>query len=248
MFRLLRDQCNAPILLSSGYLCNAFHQQDERLPVLHPSEALKLKGVTMKLYFSPGACSLAAHIMLNETGLPHELVKVDLKEKKTADNQDYTTINPRGAVPALEIAPGVVLTQNVAVLTYIGQQSDNTEFHPLPDSLEFYRLLEALGFCEDVHGAIGALFAPNVPDATREKLMGLIGRRLAQVEAILDRGDNGYLLPVGFTQADALMAVILNWTTPLKIDISAYPKVRALRDKVFARPAAQKALKEEGLI
>lgn len=202
----------------------------------------------MKLYYAPGACSLAAHIMLNETGLPHELVQVNLKEKKTADGRDYTAINPRGAVPALEVSPGVVLTQNVAVLTYIGQQSDNKTFHPKPDTIEFYRLLEALGFCEDVHSAIGALFAPNIPDVTKEKLQALITRRLTQVEAQLASGTNGYLLPTGFTQADALMAVILNWTGPLKIDISAYPKAVALRDSVFGRPAAQKALKEEGLI
>lgn len=202
----------------------------------------------MKLYYSPGACSLAAHIMLNETGLTHSLEKVNLKDKITASNTDYTTINPRGAVPALEIAPGVVLTQNVAVLTYIGQQSDQKTFHPTPDTLEFYRLLEALGFCEDVHGAIGPLFAPDLPDATRERLQSVIKRRMTQVEAILQNSTNGYLLPTGFTQADVLLAVILNWTIPLKIDISAYPKACTLRDTILARPAAQKALKEEGLI
>lgn len=207
-----------------------------------------MKGVTMKLYYSPGACSLAAHIMLNETGLTHTLEQVNLKEKRTASNTDYTTINPRGAVPALEIAPGVVLTQNVAVLTYIGQQASSTAFHPAPNSLEFFRLLEILGFCEDVHGAIGPLFAPDLPEATRERLQSVIQRRLTQVEAILAKSTTGYLLPVGFTQADALMAVILNWTTPLKIDIAAYPKASTLRDTVLARPAAQKALKEEGLI
>lgn len=202
----------------------------------------------MKLYYSPGACSLAAHILLNETNLPHKLVKVDLKEKRTDENQDYKAINPRGAVPALEVNTGQVLTQNVAVLTYIGRQSNNKAFSPDVDSLEFFRLLEMIGFCEDVHSAIGALFAPNLPDATRDLLITLITRRLSQVEAILKNSENGYLLPVGFTQADALMAVILSWTTPLNIDLSAYPKATALRDKVFARPAAQKALKEEGLI
>lgn len=202
----------------------------------------------MKLYYAPGACSLAAHIILNETDLPYDLMRVDLKDKKTADNQDFTKINPRGAVPALEVSPSVVLTQNVAVLTYIGQKSDNPAFHPAPESIEFFRLLEAIGFCEDVHSAIGALFAPNIADVTREKLQVLIARRLSQVEAQLTGNGNGYLLPVGFTQADALMAVILNWATPLKLDISAYPKAVALRQAVFARPSAQKAMKTEGLI
>lgn len=218
------------------------------LPHARLPETCIHKGKTMKLYYSPGACSLAAHIMLNETGLPHTLVPVNLRDKTTADHHAYLAINPRGAVPALEIASGTVLTQNVAVLTYIGQQSDHPAFHPTPDSLEFFRLIEMLGFCEDVHGAIGPLFAPDLPDVTRERLFTVIKRRVGQVEAILEQSTDGYLLPTGFTQADALMAVILNWTVPLKIDISAFPKALALRDAVFARPAAQKALKEEGLI
>lgn len=202
----------------------------------------------MKLYYAPGACSLAAHIVLNEVGLPYDLMRVDLKEKKTEDHQDFTLINSRGAVPALEISSGVVLTQNVAVLTYIGQQSDNPVFHPAPDSIEFFRLLEMLGFCEDVHSAIGALFAPNIAEVTREKLQVLIARRLSQVETQLTHSANGYLLPVGLTQADILMAVILNWAGPLKLDISGYPKAVALHKTVFERPSAQKAMKEEGLI
>lgn len=202
----------------------------------------------MKLYYAPGACSLAAHIMLNETGLPHTLCQVNLKDKTTAEHKDYTAINPRGAVPALEIAPGVVLTQNVAVLTYIGQQSDSQAFHPSPKSIEFYRLLETLGFCEDVHSAIGPLFAPDLPDVTQQRLHSVIKRRLTQVEAILKTSTSGYLLPVGFTQTDALMAVILSWTKPLKIDTTAYPKALTLSQTVMARPAAQKALRDEGLI
>ncbi|NVN36781.1 glutathione S-transferase N-terminal domain-containing protein [Komagataeibacter swingsii] len=202
----------------------------------------------MKLYYTPGACSLAAHIILNETGLPHSLERVDLKTKQTASGDDYLKINPRGAVPALEIAPGTVLTQNVAVLTYIGQQSGNAALHPAPDSIAFFRLLEAIGFCEDVHSALGALFAPDLPDITRERLLGtVIPRRLNQAEAMLAACGNGHVLPTGFTQADALLAVILSWATPLGIDLSPWPRACALRDAVFARPAAQKARREEGL-
>ncbi|GAN85573.1 glutathione S-transferase N-terminal domain-containing protein [Komagataeibacter intermedius] len=202
----------------------------------------------MKLYYTPGACSLAAHIILNETGLSHTLERVDLKTRTTASGADYLKINPRGAVPALEIAPGEVLTQNVAVLTYIGQQAGNVAMHPAPDSVAFFRLLEAIGFCEDVHGAFGALFAPGLPDVTRDHLLNtLIPRRLGQVEAMLAACGNGHLLPQGFTQADALMAVILSWAAPLQVDLSAYPHACALRDAVFARPAAQKARSEEGL-
>ncbi|MBE7728886.1 glutathione binding-like protein [Komagataeibacter sp. FXV3] len=201
----------------------------------------------MKLYYTPGACSLAAHIILNETGLPHSLGRVDLKTKQTASGDDYLKINQRGAVPALEIEPGTVLTQNVAVLTYIGQQSGNVALHPAPDTVKFFHLLEAIGFCEDVHGAFGALFAPDLPDVMRERLLANVTRRLKQVEAWLEAGGNGHMLPAGFTQADALMAVILSWAGPLGIDLSAYPRACALRDAVFARPAAQQARREEGL-
>ncbi|MCW4581556.1 glutathione S-transferase N-terminal domain-containing protein [Gluconacetobacter entanii] len=201
----------------------------------------------MKLYYTPGACSLAAHIILNETGLPHEVEQVDLKAKKTASGGDYLAINPRGAVPALEIAPGVVLTQNVAVLTYIGAQSDIPALHPAPGSLEQYRLLEAIGFCEDVHSAFGPMFAPDLPDVVRDRQLANIKRRMTQVEAMLSASGDDHMLPVGFTQADALLAVILSWAPHVNVDLSPYPEASALRDRVFARPAAQKAMKEEGL-
>ncbi|CUW48351.1 glutathione binding-like protein [Novacetimonas hansenii] len=201
----------------------------------------------MKLYYAPGACSLAAHIILNETGLPHQVERVDLKAKKTASGGDYLSINPRGAVPALEVAPGEVLTQNVAVLTYIGAQSDIAALHPAPGSLAQYRLLEAIGFCEDVHAAFAPLFAPDLPDTVRERQFANIKRRLTQVEAILSASGDDHMLPVGFTQADALLAVILSWAPHVNVDLSPYPEASALRDRVFARPATQKALKEEGL-
>ena len=201
----------------------------------------------MKLYYAPGACSLASHIILVETGLPYSLEQVDLKAKTTADGRDYLKINPRGAVPALEILPGVVLTQNVAVLPYIGSRSENPAFRPAPHSLEDARLLEALGFCEDVHSAFGPLFVPDLPDVMRERILALITRRMKQVEAILTASENGHLLPAGFTQADALLAVILSWAPHVNVDLSAYPRACALRDRVLARPAARKAMTEEGL-
>lgn len=200
----------------------------------------------MKLYYSPGACSLASHIILKETGLPHSLEKVDLKTKKTETGEDFLAINSRGAVPTLETAPGVYLTQNVAILPYIGDHSTVPAFRPEAGSLERARLAEALGFCEDIHSAIGALFAPDLEPAVRERFVGMTHRRLGQFEAILTEGRD-YWLEQGFTQADALVFVILSWAGPLKLDLSAYPKAVALRDRVAARPAVQAALKEEGL-
>ncbi|MDG6094014.1 glutathione S-transferase N-terminal domain-containing protein [Acetobacter sp. AN02] len=203
----------------------------------------------MKLYYTPGACSLAAHIILNETGLDFSIEAVDLKTKTLADGSDYLKINQRGAVPALEISPGVVITQNVAILTWIGNRSDIAAFRPAAGSVEQARLLEAIGFCEDVHSAFGPLFAPDLPDVVRERILSMNTRRMTQLETLLKAGGGEYMLPdQGFTPADALIAVILSWAPHVNVDISAFPTACALRDRVMARPSAQKALKAEGLI
>ncbi len=199
----------------------------------------------MKLYYKAGACSLAPHIALAETGLPYDLEAVDLKEKKTAHGGDFFEINPRGAVPALEVEPGVVITQNAAILQYIGDHSGVAAFKPAYGTLERARLQEALGFCSDLHVAFGGLFAPNLSDEARAKANAAIERRMGQFEAMLTEGS--YWLGADFTQADAYASVILGWSVGLKVDLSAYPKAVALRERVMARPAAQKALKEEGL-
>ncbi|WP_228142471.1 glutathione S-transferase family protein [Acetobacter ascendens] len=178
----------------------------------------------IKLYYTPGACSLAFHIILNETRLPFGLEKVDLKTKTLEDGRDYLKINPRGAVPAIEISPGVVLTQNVAILPYIGNLSDIAAFRPAEGSLDRSRMLEALGFCEDVHSAFGMLFTPDLADTTHALCLKTVTRRLEQLERLLESNGTDYLLPAGFSQPDALMAVILSWATPLEIDLAAYPK------------------------
>jgi glutathione S-transferase len=200
----------------------------------------------MKLFYKPGACSLAAHIVLAETGQNYETATVDLATKKLADGADYFAINPRGAVPAIQLNDGTVITQNAAILQYIGDNSDVTAFKPTTGSVERARLQEALGFCSDLHKAYGGLFAPNLSDEARAAVVKEINRRMAQFEAMLP-DDADYWLGE-FTQADAYATVIMNWATPTGVDISAYPKATALRDRVLARPAVQQALKEEGLI
>lgn len=201
----------------------------------------------MKLYYKAGACSLAPHIVLSEAGFEYDLESVDIKDKKTASGADYLKINPRGAVPALEIEPGVVLTQNAAILQYIGDHSDVAAFKPAYGSIERARLQEALGFCSDLHSAFGGLFAPNASDEVKAAAVAAVHRRLNQLEAML-AAENDYWLGKDFTQADAYVSVVLGWAAIVNVDISAYPKAVALRERVIARPAVQKALKEEGLI
>ncbi|MGC0051637.1 glutathione transferase [Brucella pituitosa] len=201
----------------------------------------------MKLYYKPGACSLAPHIVLSEAGFAYDLEVVDLKEKKTASGADYLKINPRGAVPAIEIESGVVITQNAAILQYIGDHSDVAAFKPAYGTIERARLQEALGFCGDLHVAFGGLFAPNPAEEARATVIASVNRRIGQLEAILEDG-RAYWLGAEFTQADAYASLILGWGLAMKVDLTAYPKALALRERVMSRPAVQKALKEEGLI
>jgi len=196
----------------------------------------------MKLYYAPGACSLASHIILHEIGAPFETEAVDIRTKRTAANTDYLTINPRGAVPALGIADGTVLTQGPAILQYIGDVSDIAAFKPAPGSLERARLQEALGFIGDLHKAFGGLFKPNMDDAQRAAVVGEIKRRMGQFEAMLP-AEGPYLLGA-FTQADAYAFTIIRWSTGL-IDLADYPRIKALMEAVAARPATQQALQAE---
>ncbi|ELT48014.1 glutathione transferase [Brucella sp. ZJ1_1] len=200
----------------------------------------------MKLYYKAGACSLAPHIILSEAGLPYELEAVDIKAKKTADGEDYFAINPRGAVPALEVKPGTVITQNAAILQYIGDHSDVAAFKPAYGTIERARLQEALGFCSDLHAAFSGLFAPTLTEEAKAGVIANINRRLGQFEAMLS-DKNAYWLGDDFTQPDAYASVIIGWGVGLKLDLSAYPKALKLRERVLARPNVQKAFKEEGL-
>lgn len=200
----------------------------------------------MKLYYTPGACSLAPHIVLKEADLPYSLEKVDLASRKTETGENYLEINPRGAVPALEIEPGVVITQNSAILQYIGDHSTIPAFRPAYGSLERARLQEALGFCSDMHDTIGAIFAPDLSGEALDKVVAGINRRLAQFEAMLP-DNTEYWLGSDYTQADAYAFVLLSWMFFKHIDISRYTKAVALHKRVGARPAVIGAMEEEGL-
>ena len=179
--------------------------------------------------------------------MPYRLEAVDLATRKTETGADYLGINPRGAVPALELEPGVILTQNAAILQYLGDHSDIAAFHPAYGSMARARLQEALGFCGDFHKAFSPLFAPNLTEEGRESVKQDIHRRMVQLEGMLD-ATGPYWLGAEFTQADAYAAVVMSWAGVKNVDISHHKKAWALKERVMARPAALKALKEEGLI
>jgi glutathione S-transferase len=194
----------------------------------------------MKLYYSPGACSLAGHIVAVEGGLAPELVKVDLKTHKTEGGEDYYAINPKGYVPALILDDGALLTENAAVLPFLGDKTG-----AMPQSgVARYRALEWIGFIgTELHKSFAPLFH-NAPEADKTEAKENILKHLKLIE---DRWSGDYLLDGGFSPPDAYLLVILRWCKSLHIDLSGFPQLTAFKDRMESRPAVQKALKDEGL-
>lgn len=200
----------------------------------------------MKLYYLPGACSLASLISLTEAGAKFEAVQVDRKTKKLPDGRDYTDVNPKGYVPALQLDDGEVLTENTAVLPYIADLNPSAKLAPPAGTLERFRLQEWLGYLNgEVHKNFSPLFNPSVPEEMKKISKDNIARRLALIESRL--GDKPFLMGENFSVADAYLYVILSWREKLGVDISAFPKVTALYERVRARPSVAAARKAEGL-
>jgi glutathione S-transferase len=200
----------------------------------------------MKLYYSPGACSLAVHIILSEAGYRYDTEKVDLKTKKTASGKDFTAINDKGYVPALTLDSGETLTEASSVLQYLADSKPESNLAPKPGTMERVRLNEWLNFIStELHKGIGALWSKvndEADAATRKKA----ATRLEYLEGKLKGRE--YLAGKNFTIADAYLHNILLWTKPLNVDISAYPSIVAYQARISARPGVQKAMQEEGLI
>jgi glutathione S-transferase len=201
----------------------------------------------MKLYYSPAACSLAPHIALREAGLAFGLEKVDLKTKKTAGDADYTRVNPKGYVPALQFDDGSTLTEVAAILQWVADEAPDKHLAPAAGTMESYHLIEWLNFIAmELHRPLGALFKPDLPEATRAALSETLIRRLDYLQQQL--GSKPYLMGAHFTVADGYLFNVTNWAAPTQIDLSPYPNLLAWRARVAARPAVQAALKAEGLI
>lgn len=200
----------------------------------------------MKLYYSPGACSLASHIALQETGLPYDIEKVDLKEKKTADGTDFNVINPKGYVPVLTLDDGETLTEGPALLAYIGELAPAKRLIMPAGTMANFRVREWLTYISsELHKNFSPLFRPTTPEATRETQLEALRRRFGYVDEAL--GDKPYLTGEQFTVADAYLFTILRWTVPFKISLNPWAHLSAYVARVAARPAVQIALKAEGL-
>ncbi|HMM56898.1 MAG: glutathione transferase GstA [Xanthomonadales bacterium PRO7] len=201
----------------------------------------------MKLYYSPGACSLSPHIVAHELGLPVAIEKVDTKTKRTATDRDYWQINPKGSVPALELDNGEVLTEGPAIVQYLADLKGNTALAPANSTLARARLQETLNYItSEIHKTYSPLFSEATPEATREERKAYLNKRYALIEKILAK--QPYLLGDHFTVADAYLFTVTRWADFVKLDLSAFPSLQAFQKRVAARPAVQAAMAAEGLI
>ena len=201
----------------------------------------------MKLYYSPGACSLSPHIALCEAGLPYELLRVDLMQKTTEDERDYLIVNPFGYVPTLELDNGEILLEGPAIIQYIADQVPDKGLAPPNGSLDRYRLQQWLNFIStELHKGIGALYNPALPDGAREMFIGLVSKRLNVLAPMLE--NKLFLMGDDFTVADGYLFTVLGWCPHLDFDLSPWPALGAFLGRVAARPAVQQALGEEGLL
>jgi glutathione S-transferase len=201
----------------------------------------------MKLYYSTGACSQAPHIILHEAGLPHDSAKVDLKAKKLEDGADYLRINPKGAVPALKLDDGQILTENAVILQYIADHAGAFELLPQPGDLQRYRVLEWVNFvATELHKGFGPLFNPAAGEGAQQLARDTIAKKLDFVEQQI--GDKQYLLGDRFTLPDAYLFVILGWAEKMQLGLDRWPNLAAFRKRVADRESVREVLAFEGLL
>jgi glutathione S-transferase len=204
--------------------------------------------VAYQLYYAPGACSLAPHIVLRELGEDFILVKVSMQTRQTDDGADFNTINPKGYVPAMRLANGETLTEGAAISAFLADNKPDSGLVPRAGTLERARVNEWLVFINsEVHKTLGGLFNPAVTEDQKKALVERFATRLDYVEKSLSDG-RAYLTGDTFTIADPYLFVVVNWTNMLGIDIAKWTHVKAFQARVAARPHTQAAMKAEGLI
>jgi len=202
----------------------------------------------MKLYYSPGACSLAPHIVLNESGLPFTLVKADLKTHTlAADGSDYYQTTTKGQVPLLELDDGARLSEGPVITQYLADQVPAKKLAPANGTMERYRMQEWLNFItSELHKGIGGLFNPAMPDDGKAVIRAKAADKLKWIDRQLE--GKQYLMGDSFSVADAYLFTVTNWTGHTGIDISGMKNLGAFQARMAARPAVQAALKAEGLL
>lgn len=201
----------------------------------------------MKLYYSPGACSLSPHIALLEAGLPYDLVKVDLKAKKLENGDDFLAINPKGQVPVLALDSGELVTEGPVIVQMIADKVSGKNLAPARDSAERYKLQEWLTYINsEVHKSFGPMFSPVLADDAKAFFKDRVMGKFKYLDGAL--AGNDYLMGKQFTVADGYLFTMLSWAERMKFDLSALPNLLAYKARVGARPAVQAALTKEGLM
>jgi glutathione S-transferase len=200
----------------------------------------------MKLYYTPGACSLSPHIALLEAGLPYELVKVDLRAKKLESGDDYLKVNPKGQVPALALDSGELVTEGPVIVQMIADKVPGKNLAPARDSAERYRLQEWLNYITgELHKNIGPMFSPLLADDAKTFFKDRAMSKFRYIDGKL--AGHEYLMGKQFTVADAYLFVMLSWAERMKFDLSGLPNLLAYKERVAARPKVHEALVKEGL-
>lgn len=202
----------------------------------------------MKLYYAPGACSLAPHIILRELGKKFDLEKVDLGAKKTEMGSDFKKINSKGYVPTLELnAKGEVLTEVATILQFLADKAKATKLLPKAGTMARYRAMESLNFvASELHKGIGGLFSPAMPAEGKKAIIDRVSIRLTWLDGVLK--SQNFLTGKSFGVADAYAFTVINWCNMVGIDLTQWKNISAFMARVGARPAVQAAMKAEGLI
>ncbi|MBV9564529.1 MAG: glutathione transferase GstA [Bradyrhizobium sp.] len=202
----------------------------------------------MKLYYTPGACSLSPHIALLEAGLPYDLVKVDLRAKKLENGDDFLKVNPKGQVPVLVLDSGELITEGPVIVQRIADQAKDKHLAPERDSTERYKLLEWLNFITtELHKNLGPLFSPVLADDAKAFFKDRAMGKFKYLENQL--GGHDYLMGSQFTVADGYLFTMLMWATDrLGFDLSGLPNLVAYKARVAARPKVKEAMTKEGLL
>jgi len=198
----------------------------------------------MKLYYTPGACSLSPHIALKEAGIPHELVKVDLKTKTLASGEDYSKINPKGQVPALALDNGDLITEGPVIVQVIADKAADKKLAPANGTTERYRLQEWLTFISaEIHKTFSPLFNPALSDEAKQVFRDRLAGKFKYLDSKLAGQD--YLMGSQFTVADGYLYTMLRWAERMKVDLAAFPHLTAYKERVAARPQVQAAVQAE---
>ncbi|XZG69302.1 glutathione binding-like protein [Chitinibacteraceae bacterium HSL-7] len=204
----------------------------------------------MKLYYKPGACSMAAHIVLNELALPFVLERTDTRQGVTESGRRYADVNPNGYVPALELASGQVLTENVALLEYLADLAPEKALAPAAASFERVRMREMLAFLSaELHKAFSPFFAEQpLSETARQQAEAAVHKRLRHLETRLEGSRGAYLLGDVLSVADIYAFVILTWTQFVGVSLQRWPALQAFSARLAARPSVMAAMEREGLL